>query len=74
MKQKCFPRNSCSKDLERSQMNVSGGVHLQERCKNQAFNFTKERPRFVVILKIYRTAISWVPTACFHYFVMSLSF
>ena len=58
MKQKCFPRNSYSKDLEKSQINVSGGVHLHESCKNQVFNFTKERICFAVILKIFRTAIS----------------
>ena len=58
LKQKHFPRNSCSKDFVRFQIYVTGGVHLQKSCKSQ--NFTKGRLSLAVplgIFKIFRTTI-----------------
>ena len=78
LKQNMFSRISCSNDFARFQINVSSGVHLQKSSKNQDFNFTKSRIHFVVplvILKIFRTALSWTPAAnYFHYYVMLRSF
>ena len=74
LKHKRFPKTS----FPISQISVNGEVHLQKSWKNQVFNFTKDRRRSVaplVILKIFRTAISWTPAPnYFHYYVMSPSF
>ena len=35
LKQKRFPRNSCSKGSARFRINASGGVPLQKSCKSQ---------------------------------------
>ena len=77
-KQKCFSKNSCSEVLAWFRINASGGVHLQKSCRNQVFNFAKDRPHLVAplgILKIFRTTISWTPAVShFHYYVMARSF
>ena len=57
---------------------MSGGVHLQKNCRSQVFRFTKDRPHLevlLVILKIFRTAISLAPAASYcHYYVMPWPF
>ena len=63
-KPKRFLRNSCSKDFR---INVSGGVHLQKRCRSQVLNFTKDSLRRVVPQLISKNFLYlYCPIPCFH--------